>query len=457
MKGKFSYRNCLNLPHIFRLERMRKWLPKPQNQPGEQSAVFDFGYRQAYPKGLLVQKKSEAPSACEDAYSCSPQFKRYAVADGVSKSFFPAEWAKLLVEHFCHDGESINTRLFAHEDWQKWLLPIQEEWHSQITRIVTREKKDWLSEELARRSAAAATFVGLQLNPLDQERASWAAMIIGDSCLFHIREGELHACYLVATSNEFGNYPECLLSTSAPSKHAPRFLAGTAQANDVFLLATDALSSWMLRHYEVGNWHNTWNKLANQATWDDFYQFIRREQSFDREMRLEDDDITLVIVPVCSTAKTRSRGSLASSRNYACNSKIEDQSATLQPEGVPHSEEPAEIAPTPIPLHDSTNDGGVESPGKDVESHFSQTSQTDISSLSKREVRTSASDSVLSVFFLFIVEWLAKSVSIWMLAREHRFPIFSIVSDFPLAFRWHDVHLTGFSQSSTLWVRANER
>ena len=44
---------------------------------------------------------------------------RYAIADGATRSFFPKEWATLLVEHFC---ESTDFSL-AKTDWRDWIGP----------------------------------------------------------------------------------------------------------------------------------------------------------------------------------------------------------------------------------------------------------------------------------------------------------------------------------------------
>ena len=50
---------------------------------------------------FIIQKEAENPADCQDACDQNDEKGRYAIADGVTRSFFPKEWATLLVEHFC--------------------------------------------------------------------------------------------------------------------------------------------------------------------------------------------------------------------------------------------------------------------------------------------------------------------------------------------------------------------
>ena len=57
---------------------------------------------------------------------------RFAVADGATRSFFPKEWAELLVEHFCEESIPYPTE----NNWRSWIKPIQEKWYVQAARKV---------------------------------------------------------------------------------------------------------------------------------------------------------------------------------------------------------------------------------------------------------------------------------------------------------------------------------
>lgn len=142
----------------------------------------------------VVQKMNESPFDCQDACSHNTELNRYAVADGVANSFYPREWAKMLVDYFCNENTQDNLTLFETKRWQNWLIPIQNQWGKLIkNKVNAKGGKTYyhLRNSLALGEPAAATFVGLQINMKDQ--ISWQSMIIGDTCLFIIRDRVLGA------------------------------------------------------------------------------------------------------------------------------------------------------------------------------------------------------------------------------------------------------------------------
>ena len=61
-------------------------------------------------KSFITHKKAESQDDCQDAWCENEELGRYAVADGATRSFFPKEWAELLVEHFCEVARSVSKR-----------------------------------------------------------------------------------------------------------------------------------------------------------------------------------------------------------------------------------------------------------------------------------------------------------------------------------------------------------
>jgi hypothetical protein len=248
----------------------------------------------------IVQKADEAPRDCQDAYDYNTELNRYAIADGVSQSFFPAEWAKLLVQHFCNDPSPLNADLFHTKKWREWLAPVQLKWFEEIKRKVTQKRGHsgtHLRNSLAQRDPAAATFVGVQIDTsLAGGEARWHSMIIGDSCLFHIRGGQLNS-YPINDPTDFDYHPEHFASNGDLSKFEPRFVSGTIRDGDVLILTTDALAKWILTRNGAGEQarRDTLARLLELRRWSDLYRFVE-EARRQGETPLDDDDVALLIL-----------------------------------------------------------------------------------------------------------------------------------------------------------------
>ena len=76
------------------------------------------------PNYFYVHKQAESAKDYQDAYALNSKRGRYAIADGATKSFFSANWAKLLVQYFCKSNDSLNTELFKHEIGQSGYNPF---------------------------------------------------------------------------------------------------------------------------------------------------------------------------------------------------------------------------------------------------------------------------------------------------------------------------------------------
>jgi len=51
-------------------------------------------------KGFIYYKTAEKYTDCYDRFGINTKTGRFAVSDGVSKSFFPGIWAELLIDSF---------------------------------------------------------------------------------------------------------------------------------------------------------------------------------------------------------------------------------------------------------------------------------------------------------------------------------------------------------------------
>src|SRR5207248_11270118 len=116
---------------------------------------------------------------------------------------------------------------------------------------------------------AFATLLGLRLRTRAEDPAAgqWAAIALGDSCLFQIRDDRLLYVFPVTSAAEFDNSP--VLVPSRPddfdrvTARAER-ATGDWQSGDCFYLATDALAAWFLEASESGD--KPWRVLADIDT-----------------------------------------------------------------------------------------------------------------------------------------------------------------------------------------------
>ena len=238
---------------------------------------------------FISHKEAESLDDCQDARAQNDEKGRYAIADGVTRSFFPKEWATLLVEHFCE-----STDLFlAKTDWQNWIAPIQQKWYEQIKEKVRERNLFYLTNSFNTKESAASTFIGTQFN---KDSGTWEAMIVGDSCLFHKSDIGLKS-YLVENSTDFTSRPEFFASFAKDDHSEPIFISGKANRGDTFILATDALAKWILEHREAGKLDAALDRLTAIEGDEEFYQFVH-EARHDEAIRLVNDDVTLMLISV---------------------------------------------------------------------------------------------------------------------------------------------------------------
>ena len=253
------------------------------------------------PKVYLTAKKGELPKSCQDAYCFNENKTRFAVADGATREFFSAKIAYELVDRFCLDSDESNKNIFLNKKYEEWLKPIQKKWLSYVENIVHNKKKKVnyaVKNRFNRREAGASTFVGLEI-----DKELFTTMIIGDSCLFHIRDNKILKCYLIDDPDEFDNSPEFFFSRDASTMipvrtfTEPEVVDGKYEIGDYFLLASDAISKFFLTQQREGKWEDLWkNLLKNDRNWYD--TLIETERA---NKNLDDDDVAILIVPTINT------------------------------------------------------------------------------------------------------------------------------------------------------------
>ena len=241
----------------------------------------------AYP--FITHKKAENSDDCQDAVKVNEDAARYAVADGATRSFFPKQWAELLVNHFCETSNLVLSR----ENWKEWLVPIQEEWYKRVEERVKERNQFYLTNSFNTREPAVSTFIGLEV---DKTKLEWQAVIIGDSCLFHKSKAGFES-YPIKKSEDFTSRPEVFASFAEGNHYDPEFIDGEVKPGDIFILATDALAKWILEYKESENLGEILNQFRRIEDNQSFGQFVRQARD-NEDIRLVNDDVTLMLILV---------------------------------------------------------------------------------------------------------------------------------------------------------------
>ena len=191
-------------------------------------------------------KHGSGPDEYEDACAGNLELGRFAIADGATESSYAGLWAQMLVNAF------VSTSSLEPSTWATWLPEIQKRWEQ----AVSHEALPWYAE-IKWHEGAFATFLGLVLEP-----PRWRALAVGDSCLFHIRQGQLCQAFPLQRSHDFSNTPWLIGSRGfTPDMMVVRELRfeGEFQPGDRLWLMTDALAQWFLQLTETG--HQPWEHL----------------------------------------------------------------------------------------------------------------------------------------------------------------------------------------------------
>jgi len=184
----------------------------------------------------------------------------------------------------------------------EWLARLRAKWSGQIDvdRLAGFQKPKF-------RHGAFSTLLCVRLVPPDESvasgEASWRlqAVAIGDTCLFHVREGRLLRKFPIQSSAELEDDPVVLGSVDLNRDDLFQFhrLDEPCQSGDLVVLCTDAIADWALRLEESGSvpaWETYWE--MDPTAWKNGILAMRAE----REMRC--DDATLALLRITDREPT---------------------------------------------------------------------------------------------------------------------------------------------------------
>ena len=249
-------------------------------------------------KGFIYHKAAESYVDCFDRYAVNVSNNRFAIADGVSKSFFPGIWAELIVEKFVSVKRTENS---TNKNTQELLADCQKEWFDKVAAIVNKPgQKYFVRNHFNRGEGAAATFVGLEFIERNGRGVEWRSYALGDSFLFFVPDeislDDPEDFERGIDSNpsikdkEFDNFPDFFESRGRDKGSLNSFPNKSKSLKPgVFYLMTDALAEWFFNEKgEAVKRINNWNSQA------DFKASINEL----RKTKLHNDDSAILIIKV---------------------------------------------------------------------------------------------------------------------------------------------------------------
>lgn len=251
------------------------------------------------------------PIINQDICVIAPNENVFALCDGASGSELPRSWGFYLGQQWLMNGKRLynGQENIDAETLALWLDPPQQNWYYWVANTWQpgtnernrRENRPMVAPELLNRilqRGAAATFLGLRI-----ENNRWYAAAIGDSCLFQLSVDEQFKSVMPLTqSTSFGQTPPLLSSRPGSDLNAllPFIQCYSApyQKGETLLMATDALSQWLLSQFERiqhghGREQDFWQQLINIPDQNAFADFIVNLRQHEQ---IEEDDTSLVII-----------------------------------------------------------------------------------------------------------------------------------------------------------------
>jgi hypothetical protein len=210
----------------------------------------------------------------------------------VASGIFSRQWAGILTEAVVADPPDPTDPV----GFGRWVTENRESWNRgiDVSRLAWHQKAKL-------RDGAFSTLLWIRLLPADADvpgrQKSWRLRVfaVGDSCLIHVRDGNVLRTFPVTKTEELEANPVVIGSVDLGRDEQVEFLTldDTCRCGDLIVLCTDAIAGWALQLRESGN----------PPAWEDFWDMARTEwqQEISRlraEGRMRYDDATLMLLKV---------------------------------------------------------------------------------------------------------------------------------------------------------------
>ena len=227
---------------------------------------------------------------CEDALSYDNEKALYVIADGVTDSAFQKIWANLLVDEFINDPPISLSPPSIGMWFSDWLKRIQEKWGKSIE----WDNIPWHGENKAKLIGGLSTFLAVRFKA---QQGIWESISIGDCNLFHFQNDELIESWPIKDASMFSCRTKALSSIDMNYQKQQEIISynrGRFTENDVFFLATDALSEYLLKiSLDEMKFKSVINQLSSLSSICDFESYIYEIKN---KNLIKDDDISILII-----------------------------------------------------------------------------------------------------------------------------------------------------------------
>jgi hypothetical protein len=233
-------------------------------------------------------KTGNSEGEYEDAFAWDDSTGAFAVADGATESSFSDIWAGALVSTFIENPPDFSRN---DRDVMKDILKLaRDKWY----RAIDWESLPWFQKNKAY-LGSYSTLLGLQIGAGTDNRR-FRCIAVGDSCMFKISGAKLES-FPFADSKDMNNTPRLMWSGVGTETGLGKEVEipgleikyGWLRKGDTVMLATDALSKWILMHKT----ERPWELLQSHA--DNFDTFIGKLIS---EGEIKNDDVTLMLISI---------------------------------------------------------------------------------------------------------------------------------------------------------------
>ncbi|MFE7834673.1 hypothetical protein ACFU53_00920 [Streptomyces sp. NPDC057474] len=272
---------------------------------------------------LRVPKAGSRIEECEDAgrvWDGDPHFDGEgrtvaslyaAVSDGASESLLAGAWADRLA------NDTVESMTLAGDWWRDLSGFVGDlmsrsaiRWDAFLTwyqddRAARGRPITWY-EQPGLEKGAFATVLGAEIRVTVADggdvRRDWYAFALGDSCLFHIRDGHVHGAFPLAAVEDFGITPQLLGSRNhdvALVTDRVTVAQGELLPGDEVLLASDALAAWLLTPDNESTAPG--KRLARLVDLgeESFEEWVNDQRA---RSRMRNDDVTLIRMRVRAEA-----------------------------------------------------------------------------------------------------------------------------------------------------------
>lgn len=210
------------------------------------------------PGARLLRVSKDSTQLCQDSFACDVARRVYAVTDGVSRSFMPATWARIVAqaavahpEPFDSEAEFAAWLDAAADRWRTWMRDV---W---LPRAAPGEWSAAIDGQGAQTTLVCCSIgkppAGADTGQTRSIRVDVTAIGDAECLLFRPAAGrwELNAAFPLEHPADFGASPATLSTHSEPALSAAMYrslrrASFDARPGDRLALATDAVASWLL-------------------------------------------------------------------------------------------------------------------------------------------------------------------------------------------------------------------